>query len=57
MTGAVDFIFRLGCTLIGLAVVHGIFVAASITTVASFPALVIGAVIGFCCGWLSKRDG
>ncbi len=54
---AMDFVFRLGCTLIGITVAHGLFVAASITTVASFPALLIGAIVGFSCGWLSKSDG
>lgn len=57
MSGAVNFVFRLGCTLIGLAVVHAILVAASVTTIASFPDLALGAATGFCCGWLSKRDG
>jgi hypothetical protein len=54
---AMDFIFRLGCTLIGLAVVHAVFIAASLTTIESYPALLIGTVIGFSCGWLSKSDG
>jgi hypothetical protein len=54
---AMDFIFRLGCTLIGLAVVHAILVAASVSTIASYPNLLAGTIIGFCCGWLSKSDG
>jgi hypothetical protein len=54
--GAVNFAFRLGCTLIGIMVAHAILVAASITDVA-FPGLFIGTVVGFTCGWLSKRDG
>lgn len=51
-----NFLFRLGCTLLGLAGAHAVAAAASLTNPA-FPDFLIAGVIGFCCGWWSRSDG